>query len=103
MPVIAELKAFDRLKWSADRWVQGKFPYVCGRCIRYVNKMVMDPIKWFYEERQFDRFEPISILYRGEYVAYSTYNERKFEDGFKDALKWLRCRQKDACEAVQWR
>jgi hypothetical protein len=100
MKVIAELKAFDRLKWSADRWVQKQFPY---NEHRYNDHRIIKNIIWFYEEKVFP-FEPLRVLlYSGEYVTYSTYNERDFEESFKYALKWLRCRPKDECEAVESR
>jgi hypothetical protein len=82
MPVIAELKAFKRPKWSCDRWVQKKFPYDCDR---YDDKRILKHILCFYEKRLFT-FERGGVFYRDEYVEYSTYLERDFEESLKMRL-----------------
>lgn len=50
--LLVELKSFDRLNWSIQRWTHKIFPYENDE---YSN--IMECIKWFYEnEKRMDRF-----------------------------------------------
>lgn len=88
--LLVELKSFDRLNWSIQRWTHKIFPYENDE-----YSYIMECIKWFYEnEKRMGRFLTLpnyeeefrSIAnvrftwYKGVKMPYNEFIERFYED-----------------------